>query len=253
MRTGMLAVSLLTMLAGSAFAADAWREVKGRDVAEKEDASAAPGDKPGIWTLHFKYKPPRIVTVDLGAKGKKPVWYMPFEIYNRNENPLVITPVFELVTKDLNTVHKDEPQPEIFAAIAKLEDPEGVMKPKSTINISKDKIPVTKRDSFPRVVAGLAIWADVPERAARTNRFSVYISGLSDGLVVDKLQDGGLLVKVKTLQLDFFKPTDDINPKPGDIKIEENGGLGGERWIYRAASKRKPEADAAVSPPAENK
>jgi hypothetical protein len=243
----MMRVLMILLLAGTAYAGDAFREVKGRDVAEREDASAAPGDRPGIWTMSFKYKPVRIVTVDVPGKGKQEVWYMPFEIYNRNENPQVIVPVFELVTKDKNTVHKDEPQPELFKAIAAIEDPEKASNLKSTITISKEKIPVTKRDSFPRVVAGLAVWTDVPARAADTNRFSVYVSGLSDGLIAEPLQDGGKLIKTKTLQLDFFKPTDAVNPRVGAIKIEDNGGLGGERWIYRAASKRKADADAPMA------
>ncbi len=229
----LLAFALTAVTLGSLRAADDYREV---------EPSPAPGDKGGIWTLHFRYKPPRIVTVDVPGGGQKVVWYMPFQVYNRTENPQLIVPVFELVTKDLNTTHKDEPQPAIFKAIDALEDPTGVLKMKSTIGISKDKIPMTKEDSFPRYISGIAIWTDVPERAAKTNRFSVYVSGLSDGLVVEPTSDGGQLVKTKTLQLDFFKPTAAGTPRTGDIKPEDNGGLGGERWIYRAASKRKPDA-----------
>lgn len=217
----------------AALRADDYREV---------EPAPAPGDKPGIWTLHFRYKAPRIVTVDVPGKGKVQVWYMPFQIYNRTENPQLIVPVFELVTKDLESSHKDEPQPAIFKAIDVLEDPTGILKHKTTIGITREKIPVTKADSFPRLVSGIAVWTDVPEKAARTNRFSVYVSGLSDGLVVEKIGDDKQKVKTKTLQLDFFKPTDDSNPKPGDIKIEDNNGLGGERWVYRAASIRKVES-----------
>lgn len=224
---------LLTGVLTSVAAADDYREV---------EPAPAPGDKGGIWTLHFRYKSPRIVTVDVPGKGKKPVWYMPFQVYNRTENPQLITPMFELVTKDLNTTHKDEPQPAILKQLQKLEDPAEVLNFKSTVEMSKDKIPLTKPDSFPRYVSGIAIWTDVAERAGKTNRFSVYVSGLSDGLVTEPTADGGQLVKTKTLQLDFFKPTDEINPRTGDIKPEDNGGLGGERWIYRAASKRKPDS-----------
>lgn len=236
MRRLFAAFTLSLIALNMASAGDDYREV---------EPAPAPGDKAGIWTLHFRYKPVRIVTVDVPGNGKQQVWYMPFQIYNRTENPQLITPMFELVTKDLNTSHKDEPQPALFKAVSLLEDPTGILNLKSSIALSKDKIPMTKPDSFPRLISGLAIWTDVPERAAKTNRFSVYVSGISDGLVVEPLADGGQLVKTKTLQLDFFKPTDDVNPRAGDIKIEENGGLGGERWIYRAASKRKPDADAA--------
>jgi len=227
------------VICASLRAADDFREV--------EPAPAA-GDKAGIWTLHFRYKSPRIVTVDVPGQGKKVVWYMPFQIYNRTENPQLVAPLFELVTKDLNTNHKDEPQPAVFKAVELLEDPTSVLNLKSTIGLSKEKIPMTKPDSFPRYVSGLAIWTDVPERAAKTNRFSVYVSGLSDGLVVEPTGDGGQRVKTKTLQLDFFKPTDELNSKAGDIKPEDNGGLGGERWIYRTVSQRKPETTEKKDP-----
>jgi hypothetical protein len=50
--------------------------------------------------------------------------------------------------------------------------------------------------------------------------------------------DGGSIVKRKVLRLDFFKPTDDVNPGAGDIRIEDNQGLGGEKWDYVATTKR---------------
>lgn len=230
----MRSLVAVILCASVAAAADDYREV---------EPAPAPGDKPGIWTLHFRYKVPRIVTVDVPGKGQQQVWYMPFQVYNRTDNPQLITPVFELVTKDLNTTHKDEPNPEVFRALDLLEDPTRALGQKSTIAISGEKIPLTRQDSYPRLVSGIALWTDVPKTASRTNRFSIYVSGLSDGLVKEPTADGGLLVKTKTLQLDFFKPTDDSNPRAGDIKPEDNGGLGGERWIYRAASKRKPQGE----------
>ena len=114
--------------------------------------------------------------------------------------------------------------------------------------ISKSKIPVTKPDSVPRYVSGIAVWTDVTEKASKTNRFSVYVSGLSNGVAtVERANDKTLYVKRKVLRLDFFKPTNDTNPGVGDIRIEDNGGLGGEKWEYRFSSIRKP-ATAAPTP-----
>ena len=204
-----------------------------------EPAGAA-GDKPSTWTLHFRYAPPRIITVDLPKVGKKTIWYMVYQVYNTTPNPQSVTSLrMELVTKDLNTTHLDEPQPALFRAVAEKEDKEKVMKFLSTIQMTENPIPVTKPDSFPRYVSGLAIWTDVPERAGKTNQFSVYVSGLSDGLIAEPAPSGGQIVKIKTLQLDFFKPTDTIKPGIDDIRAEDNNGLGGEKWIYRAASLRK--------------
>jgi hypothetical protein len=201
-----------------------------------------PLDKPGVYTLHFRYAPPRIIPVTVPGKGQKTVWYMRWQVYNRTDVPQEFYPEFELVTKDLNTRHLDEPQPRAVEEIKKREDPTGAFDLQTTISVSKNKIPVTKQDSFPRYVSGIAVWTDVPERAARTNRFSVYVFGLSNGVVKVETADGGEVVRRKTLRLDFFKPTDDVNPQAGDIQIETNRGLGGEKWDYVASSKRKPAA-----------
>jgi hypothetical protein len=205
-----------------------------------------PLDKPGVYTLHFRYAPPRIVTVDLPNGEKKQVWYMFYQVYNRTDLPQTFTPEFELVTKDLNTRHLDEPQPAIVEQIKKLEDPTGSLNIQTSNTIGLKEIPVTKPESFPRYVSGVAVWTDVPERAAQTNRFSVYVFGLSNGVATVETADGGTLVKRKALQLDFFKPTDVVNPRPGDIRLDDNQGLGGERWVYVTTTKRKVANGAAV-------
>src|SRR5687767_7594252 len=90
---------------------------------KKIDPVELPLDRPGVWTLHFRYKPPRIVTLDgIGKDGKpekKVVWYMWYQVYNlpqegRDPEPVTFLPEFELVTKDLFTTHLDEPQPHII-------------------------------------------------------------------------------------------------------------------------------------------
>ena len=58
-----------------------------QNIGEKKiDPIDLPLDKPGVWTLHFRYKPPRIVTLDgIGKDGqpeKKIVWYMWYQVYN---------------------------------------------------------------------------------------------------------------------------------------------------------------------------
>lgn len=202
--------------------------------------AGAPGDKPGIFTLNFRYAPPRILTVDTPRDGKKTVWYMIYQIHNTTPNPQPVTSLqFTLVTKDVYTTHYDEPQPAIFAAIKEREDKLGALNLVSTIKITEKPIPVTKPDSYPRYVSGLAIWTDIPKLAGKTNQFSVYVTGLSDGLIIEPDPSGNSRVLVKTLQLDFFKPTDASSTGIDDVKIEDNNGLGGERWIYRQVDVQK--------------
>jgi hypothetical protein len=207
------------------------------------DPMALPLDRQGVWTLHFSYMPPRIITVNT-PNGKRTAWYMVYRVWNTSDTPVPFMPEFELVTKDgeLRTF-LDEPQPMVLDQIRKIEDPTGELHLHSSVTISKERIPVTKPDSVPRAVYGVAIWLDVPEKAARTNHFSIYVTGLSNGLAVSESDTGGERISRKTLQLDFVKPTAADRPQANDIRVNTNSGLGGEHWIYRVAPTFKPIAE----------
>ena len=208
-----------------------------------------PLDKAGVWTLHFRYKSPRIVTLDgIGKDGKpekKVVWYMWYQVYNlprenRAAEPVTFLPEFELVTKDLNTTHLDEPQPYILDQLNKIENPQNHpnLTLKSSIAISKRPVPPSLPDSIPRVVTGVAVWTDMAEKAPKTNKFSVYITGLSNGLATEQLRTGEKLIKRKTLQINFIRPTDDNKPQITDIRPDDSNGPA-EQWVYRTSSVAK--------------
>ena len=188
----VLGATLATALIASfgAFSARAQDDLKQPGERKVEPARLAL-DREDVWTLHFRYKPPRIMTVDgFDAKGnptKQIVWYMWYQVYNRSGEPVVFIPEFELVTTDLNTTHLDEPQPYIFEQVKKFEDrtiskerPNGELNLLTTIEVMKKPIPASKLDAFPRLVSGLALWTDMAERAPKTNKFSVYVTGLSN-------------------------------------------------------------------------
>jgi hypothetical protein len=217
---------------------------QGRDE-RKIDPLTLPLDKPDVWTLHFRYKPPRIVTLEhLDTNGKpvrRPIWYMWYQVYNLSGEPQTFLPEFELVTKDLNTSHLDEPQPYIIDQLEKIENPTGndYLRLHTSIGISKRPIPVTLPDAIPRVVSGAAVWTDMAVKAPKTNRFSVYVTGLSNGLAVEETMTGERLIKRKTLQIHFVRPTDDNRPQATDIVPDDSAGPA-ERWIYRTVSSVKP-------------
>jgi len=198
-------------------------------------------DRGGVWTLHFAYLPPRIATVKVPGKGERTVWYMVYYVYNKTGKPRTIVPEFELVTKDTDGIAAtflDEPEPAVVEALKKIEDPTGELKLQTSISISKSPIPETADYLTPpavRAVHGVAIWLNVPEKAPNVNNFSIYVSGLTDGLSTKETDTGKLIVSKKTLQLDFRRPTDSVKSKPTDIKINDNAGLGSERWDYREA------------------
>jgi hypothetical protein len=198
-------------------------------------------DRAGVWTLRFAYVPIRIAKVKTPDKGERTVWYMVYYVYNTSERPRDFIPEFELVTKDPNGKlgkYLDEPQPSVVEALRKMEDPTGELKLLTTVSIAKNPIPVTNPDSVPRAVYGLAVWLDMPAEVPDANNFSVYVSGLSNGLSI-KEKDNEITVSRKTLQIDFRRPNDAVRTRPDDIRINDNNGLGAEKWIYRETGIRK--------------
>ncbi len=192
------------------------------------------------YTLNFAYITPRIARVKTPDKGERTVWYMPFYVLNKTGAPRDCLPMFELVTKDPDGVvmnSLDESMPFVVDALRKIEDPENVRKYKTTTAILEKKIPVALSDTYPesQAVYGIAVWLDVPEKA-NPNHFSVYVSGLSDGLAKKEIEDKGqtkVVISHKTLQLDFKRPSASRTDRADDIKVNENNGLGSETWKYR--------------------
>ena len=246
--SGKSRISRRGFLAAAALVAGVAPFAIAQNPAEKKvEPLQLPLDKPDVWTLHFRYKPPRIITLDgldsTGKPVKKVVWYMWYQVYNLSGEPQTFLPEFELVTKDLNTVHLDEPQPYMVEQLNKIENPTNFpsLKLHTTIGISKRPIPPTLPDAIPRLVTGAAIWTDMAQRAPKTNKFSIYITGLSNGLAVEETPTGERLIKRKTLQINFLRPTDDNKPQITDIVPDDQNGPA-ERWIYRTVSSVKPKA-----------
>lgn len=192
------------------------------------------------WTLNFAYITPRITKVKTPDKGERTVWYMPYYVYNKTGAPRTFVPEFELVTKDPDGVvmsSLDESQPSVVDALRKLEDPLDKYKFHTSVSIAKEKIAVALPDTYPQsqAVYGLAVWLDVPEKA-NPNLFSVYVTGLSDGLAKKEVDEKGevkVVISKKTLQLDFQRKVAARVDKADDIKVNENNGLGAETWRYR--------------------
>jgi hypothetical protein len=267
----MTSTLLRTCFLGAALAAAAGspalvaQDDRGLQPGERRvDPIDLPLDKPGVWTLNFRYKPPRIMEVDgfdkTGKPAKQTVWYMWYQVYNRSGEPVYFTPEFELHTTDLNTTHLDEPQPYIFEQIKKFEDrtiskekPNGELNLLSTIDISRRPVPPSLPDAYPRLVSGLAIWTDMAEKAPKTNKFSVYVTGLSNGVAAEQTKpvppnnEVITLIKRKALRLDFVRPTDDTRPEISDIRPDDANGKLPEEWTYRTSTQLKPKG-AAVPP-----
>lgn len=188
-------------------------------------------DKPENYTLKFRFKDPRIITVDVPARGKKIVWYMWYQVINPTSEPRLFVPDFELKTHDYESVHQDEVMPFVQAAISKIENPTGKMPIMNSVTISKEPIPVSKPDAYPRAITGVAIWTDVYDRAPKTNRFSIFVGGLSDAWRQDPKtpENPNPPIRRKTLQINFKRLGDDIQNDPNAIRWVDDPS-----WIYRA-------------------
>ena len=194
-----------------------------------------PLDRVSVWTFHFAYRPLRIATVDVPGKGKQVVWYMVYQVHNTSDAPHALVPSFELVTKDGELRNLlDDPAPAVLEQIKKIEDPDGALNIQSSIAIAKVKIPVTRANSVPNAVYGVAVWTDAVGRVGASNNFSVYVGGLSNGVATQQSPDGSEVVSRKTLQIDFVKPTDITSQRVDDIRPNDNNGVGSDKWIYRA-------------------
>jgi len=201
-----------------------------------------PYDKKDVWTLHFRFKDPRIIPVDVPGRGKKIVWYMWYQVYNPlaadgSGEPRLFVPRFDLKTHDYETVHSDEIMPAVLDEISKIEDPTGLKKMKDSYTIIQSPIPLSKPDSYPRIVTGVAIWTDVYDRAPKTNRFSIFISGLSDGWreVPAVEADKPPMILRKTLQLNYERLGEGTDAS--SIRWVDN-----PQWIYRATDPLEKEA-----------
>jgi hypothetical protein len=186
-------------------------------------------DNSKIWVLDFKFKDPRLITVDVPGRGRKVCWYLWYQVINKSREAHTFIPDFELVTLDKQTIHHDQVLPKVQEAIAKLEDPTGYLAIKNSVTIAKEPIPASRPDAQPKPVTGVAIWDDVnPE----TTRFSIFVAGLSNGWA---LTDGAApgdppIVRRKTLQLDFKRNADQFYKRSEDIQF-----MPPSKWIYRGS------------------
>jgi hypothetical protein len=213
----------------------------------------ATNDKEDVWTLHFKFQDPRIMVTNVPARGTKIVWYMLYQVYNLDPKgePVKFVPDIELVTLDRNTRHADEVIPSVEEEIKRRYDPTGRFNIKNSVTISAEDIPVSKKDAYPRTVNGLAIWTGVDDPipggkdVPRTNKFSIFIAGLSNGYTEERPidQPGVRIIKRKTLQLDFERLGSGEQTEPSGIRWTGNA-----TWMYRASTEPLKAAAAAIPP-----
>ncbi len=214
------------------------------------ETDAAKGGK--LWVLDFKFKDPRIIKVNIPGKGQRVCWYLWYQVINRTGEPRTFIPDFELVTHDGKTpmVYRDQILPAAQEAISRLEDPTGFYQIKNSVTIAKEPIPPSYPNASPKAVTGVAIWIDPNEvtptddekdkkekekieKLAESNRFSIFVAGLSNGwsLTDPVPPDTKHVVRRKTLQLSFKRTADKYSTKSEMIQF-----VPPVQWVYRASS-----------------
>lgn len=178
---------------------------------------------PDIWVLEFIFRNPRYIMVDIPGKGRKLVWYMTYKVVNRSDKPRQFIPQFTLVTEKGDT-YPDAILPRAEKAVLAREDPTATLY--NSVTISSQPIPPTPEESLPQARYGVVFWEDVDMTA---KQFTVYVTGLSNGYVTVKdPKTGEVVVRRKTLKMEFVKPGDIYNPTEKEIRFS-----GDPAWIYR--------------------
>jgi hypothetical protein len=217
-------------------------------------ASKSDLDKSDVWVLDFRFKAPRLIKVDIPGRGTRICWYLWYQVINHTDKPRTFIPDFELVTQDDDNPGKysDEILPKVQDAINKIENPSGAahLVAKNSVTIASKPIPPSKADAYPIAVTGVAIWdgtaADPKKRDPKkkdlsdSNRYSIFVSGLSNGWVITDPPKGKKNelpeVRRKTLRLNFKRLGDRFLMDSREISF-----VGPPEWMYRASSLKLPD------------
>jgi hypothetical protein len=223
---------------------------------EREVKGEQGNQKSGVWSFDFRFKDPRLIKVNIPARGTRLCWYLWYQVINRTGQPHTLIPEFELVTRDYPAAYSDEVLPSVQDAIKKVEDPTGFQDIKNSVTIASRPIPVSKPgdEAYPRAVTGVAIWdggvGEGRKDLANSTHFSIFVSGLSNGwILVDPLGQGAdarPIIRRKTLQLDFKRTGGTFGTDTRDVTF-----LPPAEWMYRVARLRIPGAEPPPNPPAD--
>jgi hypothetical protein len=181
-----------------------------------------------IWALEFKFKPIRIIDVDLpqpsGQMQRKPIWYMLYSVTNTGkalqpvpvkdrtyelktiDKPVRFIPSFLLEIPQLDKAYRDRVIPLAVAAIQMREDPN-----RELYNTAE----IPRQVKVGETVWGVATWEDIDPKVTH---FSILAFGLTNAQqwvdIPGKFQPGdkigtGRRLIAKALKINFRRPGDE--------------------------------------------
>ena len=201
-----------------------------------------------VWNLEFSFKPLRMVHVDVpqpsGRMQRKLVWYMVYRVRNLGEHltPVPIEdeyqnttygtrradevlnvgaaqpeaavrffPHFVLETRREQKAYLDRIIPVAMPVIEAREMNGGQLY--NSVQISQVPIPVGREESDG--LWGVAMWKDVDPRV---DFFSILVQGLTNAYRTATTSDGATVHRLKTLQMNFWRPGDTHNEHEKQIR-----------------------------------
>lgn len=193
------------------------------------------------WALEFTFKPLRFIRVDVpndqGLLTSKLIWYLVYHVKNPQPaaaanaaegepaaaaGPVRFIPVFWLQSGDSGKLYPDKLIPVAIPAIQRREDPNRQLL--NTAEIERELAPGEE-------IWGVVTWDDIDPS---TDRFSILVEGLSGAYESTTAAAGAIQppVKLKTLQLNFWRPGDQFHEHESEIRYGAPGDVD-YRWIYR--------------------
>lgn len=199
----------------------------------------------GVWTLDVYMKPMRMIPIELTdpATGTKKLEYVRYIAYravpkkvekrvaeNAPENqfdepvsPPLFIPEFTLVItdNDRHEEHQDQVIPEALVAINKREKANY----KSSVSVV-DQLPEAPEDGAQSPgIMGVAMWRGIDPEA---DRYTVYMTGFSNGYRKIEGPDGNPAILTKTIVSKYIRRGDRFLQKEAEIELD-----GDPKWIYR--------------------
>ena len=182
-----------------------------------------------IWSLEFSFKPIRFIDVDVpmadGHLEPQTVWYLVYKVKNTGAAPVRFVPRVWLESVDTGRVYHEQILPVANRLIQQREDRRRVLKDSVAMTT---EIPPSTEDAD-RSQWGVFTWNQIDPR---TDRFVIYIQGLTNAYRWADEADGARKIVRKTLKMNFWRPGDQFYPHESEIRFGVPQDVDYE-WVYR--------------------
>lgn len=251
MRTFVTRVALMLGIAGATVTLmDTEANAQSLRGGEVRFAAVASGEERlsqnDLWVMDVHFKPMRMIPVELtdpktGTKKLEYVWYIVYRGFNHklenkevDNNPVnvlddPIAPqqfipeaILVVTDNDRHEIYPDHVIPEALAAINKREKG----KYKSSVNVV-GPIPEAATPGSPEDVGveGVFMWRGINPDA---NRYSVFLTGFSNGIRKVDGPEGTPIIQTKTIMQKYWRRGDRFDQREFEIVLD-----GDTQWIYR--------------------